>query len=239
MIDSDVFAFVERCASYSARQPLLDDLLAIARQFGFLHLIVTGVPVGGLKLKPMVALNGWPEGWFARYIERDYAKTDGVSLFCATSHRPFYWKEVPDRLSGTLGSLLIAGEAAEFGIRSGFAVPFLSFHHWQSVASFASPARDCSLSERERVQLVTIATFAGAAIETVGAPAPERSPLSARETEVLAWLANGKTSWEVGEILGIAEITVKKHARTIRERLGVATTVQAVVEAMRRRIIAL
>ena len=143
------------------------------------------------------------------------------------------------RLSGTLGSLLIAGEAAEFGIRSGFAVPFLSFHHWQSVASFASPARDCSLSERERVQLVTIATFAGAAIETVGAPAPEKSPLSARETEVLAWLANGKTSWEVGEILGIAEITVKKHARTIRERLGVATTVQAVVEAMRRRIIAL
>ncbi len=95
------------------------------------------------------------------------------------------------------------------------------------------------MSERERAQLVAIATFAGSAIEALGTPVPDKSPLSDRESEVLAWLANGKTSWEVGEILGIAEITVKKHARTIRDRLGVATTVQAVVEAIRRRIIAL
>ena len=127
-------------AAYSARQPLLDDLLAIARQFGSSRTSNRDRRAGGggPEAEADGCLNGWPEGWFAHYIERHDVKTDGVSLFCATSHSCLFLLEGSAGLvcPGTLGSLLIAGEAAEFGIRSAFRgslpqLPSLASSRWR------------------------------------------------------------------------------------------------------------
>lgn len=237
MHDADAFAFMQRCGNYASPRLLLDDLLAVAGDFGFDHLILSGVPMGGQKLAPLVELNGWPEGWFERYVEKEYSGVDGVCLYSGATHRPFYWKDVPVRLAGTAGSRRVSGEATEFGIHSGFAVPFLSLNHWQSVVSFASPARDCTLSEHEKAQLVSMATFAGAAVEALVCPSDPEDALSDREKEVLLWHASGKTAWETGEIMKIAESTVRKHLAAAKEKYRVATTIQAVVQAIRRRVI--
>jgi len=55
--------------------------------------------------------------------------------------------------------------------------------------------------------------------------------LSRREIECLRWLASGKTLFEAATILGISERTMRFHIANARERLGVATTVQAIVAA--------
>lgn len=57
------------------------------------------------------------------------------------------------------------------------------------------------------------------------------SPLSRREIECLQWLAVGKTISEAACILGISERTLRFHVTNARERLGVSTTMQAVVAA--------
>ena len=59
-----------------------------------------------------------------------------------------------------------------------------------------------------------------------------RTPaLSRREAECLQWLAAGKTLGEAATIIGISERTLRFHVANARERLGVATTIQAVVAA--------
>jgi len=45
--------------------------------------------------------------------------------------------------------------------------------------------------------------------------------LSRRETEILSWVAHGKTNAEIGAILGISPRTVQKHLERIYGRLGV------------------
>lgn len=45
--------------------------------------------------------------------------------------------------------------------------------------------------------------------------------LSARETEILKWVVEGKTNPEIGTILGISPRTVQKHLERIYTRLGV------------------
>jgi|CXWL01.1.fsa_nt_gi DNA-binding CsgD family transcriptional regulator len=45
--------------------------------------------------------------------------------------------------------------------------------------------------------------------------------LSLRETEVLGWVAQGKTNPEIGTILGISRRTVQKHLERIFHKLGV------------------
>jgi DNA-binding CsgD family transcriptional regulator len=67
----------------------------------------------------------------------------------------------------------------------------------------------------------------------VGPKSDRRHPLTAREREVLAWTASGKSAWEIGEILGIAKRTVDEHAQTAVRKLGAANKIQAVVFAIR------
>ena len=59
----------------------------------------------------------------------------------------------------------------------------------------------------------------------------EDTALSRREVECLRWLASGKTLFEAATILGISERTLRFHITNARERLGVSTTVQAIVAA--------
>ena len=51
--------------------------------------------------------------------------------------------------------------------------------------------------------------------------------LTPRETEVLSWLAKGKTNRDIGEILGTSPRTVNKHLEHIFEKLGVETRAAA------------
>ncbi|WP_394790554.1 response regulator [Rhodoferax sp.] len=48
-------------------------------------------------------------------------------------------------------------------------------------------------------------------------------PLTPRETEVLSWLAKGKTNRDIADILGMSPRTVNKHLEHIFEKLGVET----------------
>ncbi|MFU0507168.1 helix-turn-helix transcriptional regulator [Pseudaminobacter sp. NGMCC 1.201702] len=237
MIGADAYGFIERCRSHGSSAALLKDLLASAKSLGFEHLILSGVPVGGQKLAPMVELMGWPKGWFERYCEKEHAKSDAVCIYSAKSRLPFEWHEIPERWSGTPENRLVQDEATEFGIRSGFAVPMHSYSHWQSVVSFASGRPRCYMSEHEQSLLVTMAIYAGMSIEALSHGEIEDDPLTDRQREVLLWAAEGKSAWDTSVILGISEATVRKHEKKAREVLGTATTMQAVVEAIRRRII--
>ncbi len=56
--------------------------------------------------------------------------------------------------------------------------------------------------------------------------------LTARETEVLRWMAAGKSNREIADMLGTAEGTVKNHASAIFGKLGVRDRTRAVLRAI-------
>ncbi|MER9442022.1 LuxR family transcriptional regulator [Mesorhizobium sp. M0340] len=173
------------------------------------------------SLHRLVELNGWPAGWFERYVEAEHAAVDGVCIYSAKTLKPFLWEEIPAKWSDTEGSRRVAGEATEFGICSGFAVPMLSVHHWQSVLSFASSAKCCRLSPRQQVQLVIMAVYAGMSIQAFSDDDEEDLDLlTDREREILLWAAAGKTSSETSQILGLTERTIKWHSTRAREHLA-------------------
>lgn len=55
--------------------------------------------------------------------------------------------------------------------------------------------------------------------------------LTARESEVLAWIAKGKANRDIGEILGLSARTVNKHLEQIYVKLGVENRASAAVKA--------
>jgi len=55
--------------------------------------------------------------------------------------------------------------------------------------------------------------------------------LTQRESEVLLWLAKGKSNRDIGEILGLSARTVNKHLEQIYVKLGVENRASAAVKA--------
>ncbi len=60
--------------------------------------------------------------------------------------------------------------------------------------------------------------------------------LSAREIEVLALIADGKTNAEIAQALYLSEKTIGNHVSTILSKLGVANRIQAATYAVRHHI---
>lgn len=91
------------------------------------------------------------------------------------------------------------------------------------------------MARRRALHLVSIASYGWAERRELRRRDRQRELLSPRERDVLAWTALGLNKADVGERLGISELTVRTHIDRARHKLGATNTLGAVVEALRRR----
>lgn len=64
-----------------------------------------------------------------------------------------------------------------------------------------------------------------------GADAEADSPLTRRQKQALAHCADGKSDWDIAQIMEIAPATVHEHIEAAKRRIGVRTRMQAVLQA--------
>ena len=89
--------------------------------------------------------------------------------------------------------------------------------------------------DRRRAHQAEVASAKSAAgfKPNFGSPRPlESLGLTAREAEVLLWVAQGKSNGDISIILGMAEKTVKKHMTNIFDKLGLEGRNAATVRAL-------
>ena len=89
----------------------------------------------------------------------------------------------------------------------------------------------CSLhpaSADDEWLLVLTESTNGAAIEALSL----QFRLTAREAEVLYWVAHGKTNRDIGDILGTRPKTITKHLEHVFEKLGVETRTAAAARVL-------
>ena len=100
--------------------------------------------------------------------------------------------------------------------------------------------RDCAVLELVREPLARMYHQARALERTEAAlaalearPAPgATAPLTDRETEVMHWVAAGKTDRDIAALLGCSHRTVQKHLERVYAKLGVETRTAAVMRAL-------
>jgi len=92
-------------------------------------------------------------------------------------------------------------------------------------ASSAFGERELQLAETLRPHLANLYRLAGANTPV------NTAALTAREREVLEWVAAGKTNRDIAAIVGARPRTIEKHLERIYEKLGVETRTAAVMRA--------
>lgn len=73
--------------------------------------------------------------------------------------------------------------------------------------------------------------------ESIGLVEPEHLTLSEREREVITLVVDGKSSVDIGALLGISERTVNFHVDRVMRKLGVSTRMQAAIACVRRGLV--
>ena len=88
--------------------------------------------------------------------------------------------------------------------------------------------------EPRRIPLVHALTmqYGSRLSELQGDPAEAVKRLTLKETECLRWCKEGKTNWEIGEIMSISEKTVEFHLSNTIKKLNVSNRITAVVKGI-------
>jgi DNA-binding CsgD family transcriptional regulator len=92
-------------------------------------------------------------------------------------------------------------------------------------------ARDAFAGLGARPDIERLDVLISAGVRGPGAPADRGARLSAREREVLAGLAAGKTNREIADALVISQHTVGRHVESIFAKLGVTSRAAATAYA--------
>jgi LuxR family transcriptional regulator, quorum-sensing system regulator BjaR1 len=125
------------------------------------------------------------------------------------------------------------GEAGEFNLKAGIAVPMITLDGAIAAVSLGGEAVD--LPPRARGMISMVSAFAIArAIDLRDRARKRKHPrLTPREVECLKWAADGKTEWQISAILNVSEHTADKHLANAHRKLGAASRAQAVANAIR------
>jgi LuxR family transcriptional regulator, quorum-sensing system regulator BjaR1 len=128
-----------------------------------------------------------------------------------------------------------AHEIAEIDGLCGFIVPVHGAGGYEAGVAMAGANVDLMAEAKPALHLMALYAFERVR-QLVAATPAGKPPLTNREREVLAWSAQGKSAWEIGEILGVAKRTVDEHAQSAMRKLGAVNRTQAVAIAIRHRL---
>lgn len=206
-----------------------------ARQSGFEHFVYAlSIIAPSLKSQHYI-INGFPREWHERYVSREYFKIDPVIHYAQTSSLPAIWSDAKFHNSQ---SQEFWEEAGAVGLRAGMS---FAVHGQPGVTGILSLSRDAQLNlpAPEMAALIgraqMFASMLHDAVVRIDLPRllPEQNiAMTPRERECLKWSADGKTAWEIGQILSITERTVVFHMNNVIQKLGASNKIQAIVRAV-------
>lgn len=183
-------------------------------------------------------LNNTPPEYLAEWANVEAGRRDPVMQLCKRALAPILYG--PDTYARA-DAMEMWERQAPFGYAHGVGS---TFHLPQNLHVYFGVDRRTALpaNRAELVELVArihlFGTFVQcAALSLLGSSIPHGQAksirLSPREYECLKWAAEGKTAWETGMLLSIAEATVAKILASALRKLDCATKPQAVVKALR------
>jgi DNA-binding CsgD family transcriptional regulator len=181
----------------------------------------------------------YPAAWLQHYLDQDYISIDPIITHCHDHATPLAWDDAQQLDRRVVDPHLqkirnLFGEAREFGLGTGISVPLHGPGVSWGLMSYTSNALDARDFTELLPELHLFAHYVHeAARRFARSKTPAQLPtLTKRERECLSWAAEGKTSWEIGQLLNISERTSIFHLQNATHKLGVSGRQAAIARAV-------
>jgi len=176
----------------------------------------------------------YSDDWVSRYIEKDYVKIDPVIPTDSAGILPIDWADI-DRTSPVIRNFFI--DAANHGVgNQGITIPIRGAKRERAFFSvnMQATANVWKKFKCENIAILQIVAhyYHNKVLETHGIKFPDVS-LTPRQVEALRWAANGKSTRDIADIMGLSHHTVMTYLETARFRLNALNTTHAAGRAFR------
>lgn len=203
----------------------------MAKELGFDYCaygVRSPLPISAPRVR---MFNNYPVEWQEKYVANGYLAVDPTVGHGMHSVVPIVWSDVLFVQARELWE-----EARSFGLNVGWAQSTRDQAGRMGLLTLARSAEfiespELLDKEYRMVWLTQVAHMAMARFLPADAPDMGAIRLSPREIDVLRWTAEGKTSGEIADILGITERTVNFHINNLMTKMGVTNKTAAAIRA--------
>lgn len=174
--------------------------------------------------------HGYDSNWLTMYQKKNFEKIDPIMQYSLlTPAKSFEWTEAYANAQGS-GHNDFLDMASDFSLKNGLAILLRGRTQKGSMNTGISLHIDEEVPEHCKTILDYIAPHLQTIFEK---PSKKEIPsLTKKEHETLYWVKEGKSSWDIGMILGVSERTIKFHLSNIFKKLEVVNRSQAVAKAL-------
>jgi len=230
----EAFGLIDRLDGLSNVEEITDAMQRFAGCFGFDTLLFTGLPEECFE--DAVLATRWPGKFHDLYVREKFIRFDPIAKRARHSNRPFEWCGDAYHSDRDPRTAEVMRRATDFGIARGFVVPIHCSGGYEAAVSMSGVNVDLPPGCKPALHLAALYAFDR--VRHLARPeAAAGRPLTPREREVMAWVAQGKSAWEIGEILHITKRTVQEHVVRVFRKLGATNRAQAVAICIRNRLI--
>lgn len=177
----------------------------------------------------------YPVDWLNLYMERNYLQIDPI---LRENYHRFHIQFWEDTYKAHVPPREFLSASNDFGLTNGYTHGVKSPRGSRG-SLFSLAGTSVERSMRTELILDHIVPHFHQALVRLSQAAGEARHfiVSSREREVLAWLKEGKSNWDISVILGISERTVKFHIKNIMRKLNAVNRSHAVAIAIERGIV--
>lgn len=188
---------------------------------------------GSIWILPHASVGTYPAEWMEIYFRRNYFFDDPMARRARQTAAPFRWSDVHPENDR---ERLIMKLAQDYDLVEGIVFPLVRAGYYSASFSIGGLSLEIPDELLPEIHLATL-YFHNKVVSFYDDPGLNEEAISdlltRRQIECLAWVSNGKTDWEIGEILSIQESTVHSHIEDAKKKLLAVTKAQAVVTAFK------
>ncbi|MDA5193687.1 LuxR family transcriptional regulator [Govanella unica] len=222
--------FIEICEPGQTRDTLATAFVRAIETLGFSHFALCSHVDPLAPPDGAVVLLNYPPSWVEMFSARKLERIDPIFRHADRTARPFFWNESAFHNSLTPLQRDILAEAASLGLSQGYTIPLHAPMALPASCSLVPDSLHIDAASYSAARLM--AAYLHETLMPVVEHALPETRLSRRERQCLELAGQGKSDWIIGQILGISERTAHNHMERAKQRLGVASRTQAVVEAL-------
>jgi LuxR family quorum sensing-dependent transcriptional regulator len=227
----DIFMAIETFDEATSRERVVLTLKSALASVGRKYFCLNLFPRRNESFANAIIACELPPAWLDLYLHEDFAAADPAIRHCKHAVLSFAYRDAPYDRAREARAAEVVNRARDFGVCNGELFPIAGPSG--PVGNMWIGGVDTALGKHEACAVHMLALVAFYKIQAQVRPAPATVALTDGEREALTWVAEGKTAWEIGEVLAISHRTVEWYIQQAMQKLGARNRVQAVVIAAR------
>jgi LuxR family quorum sensing-dependent transcriptional regulator len=231
--------FLSRAESATGLEDLRSAFKRALENFGVPNFSMVGMIAEheGESRVPTVLLRRTDDGWAGHYWEKGHFNLDPAIHGAMTQPFPFSWSDIENgRLSKEVRDLFSEIRDA-MPVDGGHVIPTHDEEGFSGFIALYHEDRELPIKVKAALKLMALYAMERAKelykLRDIGA-VMLLCPLSPRQRQMMSYVAEGKSDWDIAHILRLAQSTVNEHIEKAKDALGVRTRAQAVAICVRR-----